>query len=506
MTLIHKLCMASVITNTLGQNDEKHFIELSSGSKTKTTDLCDIKVPYIVKNKLFLGPGTWNNFYYSPDEIDKSFLATDWELKENRHLFLDHDDQKVSSWVGMVENMYMDTEHNLRGDLVVVDLPTARKLEMGAKFGISCKLGGDASNGAMSDFTYKNHSIVINPAVKTAYINNSQTEEKTEILEAITAMESKRKELGMTVAEFYAIPRDPPSDSKLPLFDADHVRNALARFNQVKDITDTERTTAKTKMRKAAKKFGIKTELSEDNDSQDKQLKVDTMSEITEKELEDIVMNSAWTDFVKKTRAAHPGMGFKEIASKFKEVKNTETEGDETPKEEVKGDEKVEAEAKPEASKELSDLISKLSAKLDSIDTKLSKTDEKISKLEEAKAPEAEEKVEPVKEDKPEVETKEEPAEETTEETKEEPKEESSEASTEPANEPVKEEAGDAVVENKSKVVKEMSDENVEKVMVPAESSKQGTEKELYSTEECDTAVHKAMLIAQGSSDIAKQL
>ena len=502
MTLIHKLCMASVITNTLGQNDEKHFIELSSGSKTKTTDLCDIKVPYIVKNKLFLGPGTWNNFYYSPDEIDKSFLATDWELKENRHLFLDHDDQKVSSWVGMVENMYMDTEHNLRGDLVVVDLPTARKLEMGAKFGISCKLGGDASNGAMSDFTYKNHSIVINPAVKTAYINNSKTEEKTEILEAITAMEAKRKELGMTVAEFYAIPRDPPSDSKLPIFDADHVRNALARFGQVKDITDAERATAKTKMRKAAKKFGIKTELSEDNDSQDKQLKVDTMSEITEKELEDIVMNSAWTDFVKKTRAAHPGMGFKEIASKFKEVKNAETEGDETPKEEVKEDEKVEAEAKPEASKELSDLISKLSAKLDSIDTKLSKTDEKISKLEEAKEPEAEEKVEPVKEDKPEVETKEEPV----EETKEEPKEESSEDSTEPANEPVKEEAGDAVVENKSKVVKEMSDENVEKVMVPAESSKQGTDKELYSTDECDKAVHKAMLIAQGSPDIAKQL
>lgn len=73
----------------------------------------------------------------------------------------------------------------------------------------------------------------------------------------VTDMESKRKELGMSVAEFYAIPRDPPSESKLPIFDAAHVRNALARFDQVQGISADEKASAKRKIDAAAKKFKI---------------------------------------------------------------------------------------------------------------------------------------------------------------------------------------------------------------------------------------------------------
>ena len=44
---------------------------------------------------------------------------------------------------------------------------------------------------------------------------------------------------------------------KEPLENATHVRNALARFNQVKGVTDEERKEAFEKIKKAAKKFGV---------------------------------------------------------------------------------------------------------------------------------------------------------------------------------------------------------------------------------------------------------
>jgi len=69
--------------------------------------------------------------------------------------------------------------------------------------------------------------------------------------------EEKRKELGMSVSEFYAIPREPASESKLPIFDEAHVRNAMARFNQLTDVTDEEKEKAKKKILKKAKEFGI---------------------------------------------------------------------------------------------------------------------------------------------------------------------------------------------------------------------------------------------------------
>ncbi len=48
-----------------------------------------------------------------------------------------------------------------------------------------------------------------------------------------------------------------PAKRKEPLEDASHVRNAMARFNQVKDVTDEERKEAFANIKKAAKKFGV---------------------------------------------------------------------------------------------------------------------------------------------------------------------------------------------------------------------------------------------------------
>ena len=48
-----------------------------------------------------------------------------------------------------------------------------------------------------------------------------------------------------------------PKEEKEPIRDAAHVRNAIARFNQVKDVTDAERDAAWKRIKTAAKKFGV---------------------------------------------------------------------------------------------------------------------------------------------------------------------------------------------------------------------------------------------------------
>ncbi|PWK30833.1 hypothetical protein BC793_13656 [Actinoplanes xinjiangensis] len=48
-----------------------------------------------------------------------------------------------------------------------------------------------------------------------------------------------------------------PRVRKEPLNDASHVRNAIARFDQVRDVSDTERDEAFQRIRKAARKFGV---------------------------------------------------------------------------------------------------------------------------------------------------------------------------------------------------------------------------------------------------------
>jgi hypothetical protein len=48
-----------------------------------------------------------------------------------------------------------------------------------------------------------------------------------------------------------------PKQEKEPIGDAAHVRNAIARFNQVEGVTDEERDAAWKRIRAAAKKFGV---------------------------------------------------------------------------------------------------------------------------------------------------------------------------------------------------------------------------------------------------------
>jgi len=48
-----------------------------------------------------------------------------------------------------------------------------------------------------------------------------------------------------------------PTERKEPLTDARHVRNAIARFDQVEDVTDRERDQAWRRILRAAKRFDV---------------------------------------------------------------------------------------------------------------------------------------------------------------------------------------------------------------------------------------------------------
>jgi hypothetical protein len=65
--------------------------------------------------------------------------------------------------------------------------------------------------------------------------------------------QSDRDELG---SRQYAFPKQ----RKEPLEDASHVRSAVARFNQVEDVTDAERDEAWKRIEAAAKKYDVKLE------------------------------------------------------------------------------------------------------------------------------------------------------------------------------------------------------------------------------------------------------
>jgi cell division protein FtsX len=48
-----------------------------------------------------------------------------------------------------------------------------------------------------------------------------------------------------------------PHEKKEPIGDAAHVRNAIARFNQVEGVTDAERDAAWKRIQNAAREFGV---------------------------------------------------------------------------------------------------------------------------------------------------------------------------------------------------------------------------------------------------------
>jgi hypothetical protein len=72
-----------------------------------------------------------------------------------------------------------------------------------------------------------------------------------------------RRTTGLSTAQQNRLPDSDfafPKERKEPLVDKRHVRNAIARFDQVEGVTDAERDRAWKRILRAAKKFDIEVE------------------------------------------------------------------------------------------------------------------------------------------------------------------------------------------------------------------------------------------------------
>jgi hypothetical protein len=76
-------------------------------------------------------------------------------------------------------------------------------------------------------------------------------------------MPTKKPTKPMTTAKRNSLPDSKfafPDERKEPLNDAKHVRNAVARFDQVEGVSDAERDRAWKRIRAAARKHGVEIE------------------------------------------------------------------------------------------------------------------------------------------------------------------------------------------------------------------------------------------------------
>src|SRR5256885_15077307 len=93
---------------------------------------------------------------------------------------------------------------------------------------------------------------------KTAARRNIAKARKARNAQATGA--SKKRSQGLSTAAKNDLPDSAfafPKERKEPLTDARHVRNALARFDQVEGVSDAERDRAWKRIKTAAKKFEV---------------------------------------------------------------------------------------------------------------------------------------------------------------------------------------------------------------------------------------------------------
>jgi len=97
---------------------------------------------------------------------------------------------------------------------------------------------------------------------KTAARRNLQKARKAQSARARGA-KAPRLSRGLSTAQQNDLPDSQfafPKERKEPLVDAKHVRNAIARFDQVEGVTDAERDRAWKRIRAAAKRYEVEIE------------------------------------------------------------------------------------------------------------------------------------------------------------------------------------------------------------------------------------------------------
>jgi len=323
-----------------------------------------IQIPYIIKNRKLMSEGRWNDYFYPADAIRKAYENTDWSDKRVVALYLNHSDNDAGAWVGEIRNPRMKGS-DLYGDLVIYDPNLAIKLAYGKpKFGISPKVRGDANNRVIEDFVYENFSIVVNPAVKTTYLNKDNKKLYGGIYinqeeESVMAEEEKKEE--------------PVQEAK----------PAQTETEEVKETPAEEPKTEKTEE--------AKTETTEAPAEGEK--KEETVEEMAKKKKKEYpypeadikAKMSEYTDFVKKFLKDHPEADFADAAEAWKKKKKmNEMSEDEliNALEEVLSQLKKKKYPYPEKDKKLSQVVEKMSEKIKKLEEKLAEPDKTVIQAE----------------------------------------------------------------------------------------------------------------------------
>jgi hypothetical protein len=106
----------------------------------------------------------------------------------------------------------------------------------------------------------KGASAMATTKQKAAARKNIKKARKVQSARAHGAKAAKKKSPGLSTAAKNRLSSTDfafPKERKEPLTDARHVRNAVARFDQVEDVTDAERDRAWKRIKRAAKKFDV---------------------------------------------------------------------------------------------------------------------------------------------------------------------------------------------------------------------------------------------------------
>ena len=242
--------------------------------------------PLVLEHQLLMSPGVWNGNYYSADEIEKAYDMTEWEDEHSADLYYDHMDkagESAQNWIGLVKNITKESSGRIYGDLHIIHPVAAAQVALSnfrKKLGISPTVYGDKINQTIRDFAFKTFSLVRHPAIKTAFLNSEKEEDYEVIQEGLirdttghyfinnrgdlcklkdkmtekntlaVMPTEKRKQLPTTQFAY-------PAGKKLPINDPEHVRNALARWNQTQ-LPEDQKIPVLRKIITAAKKFGIK--------------------------------------------------------------------------------------------------------------------------------------------------------------------------------------------------------------------------------------------------------
>lgn len=247
------------------------------------TMLNNFSKPVVVKNVTLLAPGIWTGVdgrptRFTEEEIKNGYDNTDWE---GMNLFLDHKDTKGSAaayWIGFVKNARLENG-NLIGDVEIWHPMFAMFIKTAkASFGVSMTMDGrehlssSADTADYSIYSFSSCSLVDEPGCEVSWLpkmlSSSNKNNKSVVggeisvdnikaLAKVSNFEETRNSMKMSVSEFYAVPRDPPSSSSLPIFDASHVRNAISRFSQTNFDNPSQKKTAWNKIIKAANKFNV---------------------------------------------------------------------------------------------------------------------------------------------------------------------------------------------------------------------------------------------------------